>query len=538
MKKSPQNALDLRLRGGAVAEDLFGKLALGSEDVARDIGDHHSDRETRERWIQALRPMWATLDLPESSRLAQERLNDPECRIIVTGQQPALWGGPLLCTTKLLAATRLAADLNSQGIPAVPLFWVADDDHDVSELDPGEFVSKKSIPAEFEPGLRPFYSLTPASSASERLEALKVSLGDAPHAESVLQKCEKLISEEVDPGREFVELMLELLPDEGWLPVFPRALRELQMPLLKMAHEKAEEFQAEIRQASMDQEALGIPAPVSVRSGSPFFWHDENGDRVRLEKMGTRSTAQLLGDPEAFSPDALFRGIVQDVLLDPAAVIVGPTELCYTLQTRRLRQLWNLPRPLLLPRPAVRPVQRDHLDRLEELGIGLDRLGPKLDPIEVVPSPKAELRGQELSLAADPVIQILDSLAHEQHSNPTLNRKAARMSLRWRQQLNALKRSVEEGLDRDVEARRQKVLAVLEDIFPGGLEPERSRNLLDLISWQGFDCLSEVAAVLDTAIRRWDGCVCPWIISENYTHPRANAPQKSPKEKDSDVSSC
>ena len=61
---------------------------------------------------------------PRAAELA-ERLADPRTRVVITGQQPGLYGGPLLSLTKMAAAVRFAETLEEQGTPAVAIFWVA-----------------------------------------------------------------------------------------------------------------------------------------------------------------------------------------------------------------------------------------------------------------------------------------------------------------------------------------------------------------------------------------------------------------------------
>ena len=62
-----------------------------------------------------------------------ERLRDPNAVAVVTGQQPALFGGPLYNLYKAVTAVRLAQALEEQtGRPHVPVFWIANDDHSLA----------------------------------------------------------------------------------------------------------------------------------------------------------------------------------------------------------------------------------------------------------------------------------------------------------------------------------------------------------------------------------------------------------------------
>src|SRR5579864_4980752 len=68
------------------------------------------------------------------AEVACQRLADPATRVVVAGQQPGLFGGPLMTFAKLVAAARWAAALEAAGEPAVAVFWVATEDHDYAEV--------------------------------------------------------------------------------------------------------------------------------------------------------------------------------------------------------------------------------------------------------------------------------------------------------------------------------------------------------------------------------------------------------------------
>src|SRR5215467_13228369 len=72
-----------------------------------------------------------------SSDLTFENINllrRPDSVAIVTGQQAGLFTGPLYTIFKALTTIKLARCLNDQGIHAVPVFWVASEDHDFEEV--------------------------------------------------------------------------------------------------------------------------------------------------------------------------------------------------------------------------------------------------------------------------------------------------------------------------------------------------------------------------------------------------------------------
>src|SRR5216683_933409 len=53
---------------------------------------------------------------------------------VVTGQQVGLFSGPPYSVYKALMAVQIAEELTRSGIPAVPVFWMATEDHDLEEV--------------------------------------------------------------------------------------------------------------------------------------------------------------------------------------------------------------------------------------------------------------------------------------------------------------------------------------------------------------------------------------------------------------------
>src|SRR5215472_7238107 len=63
-----------------------------------------------------------------------DRLRDGAVAV-VTGQQVGLFGGPAFSGYKALTAIHVARELTERGVDAVPVFWLATEDHDLAEVD-------------------------------------------------------------------------------------------------------------------------------------------------------------------------------------------------------------------------------------------------------------------------------------------------------------------------------------------------------------------------------------------------------------------
>src|SRR6266849_1845073 len=90
----------------------------------------------------------AEIDYPDSRRAALvealaaqngpseslARLAQPGTMAVVTGQQVGLFSGPAYTIYKALTAARVAREATAAGLPAVPVFWLATEDHDFAEV--------------------------------------------------------------------------------------------------------------------------------------------------------------------------------------------------------------------------------------------------------------------------------------------------------------------------------------------------------------------------------------------------------------------
>ncbi len=61
---------------------------------------------------------------------------------VVTGQQVGLFGGPLLAFLKVASALALARQIEASGVPCVPVFWLATEDHDLAEVNQALLLSQ------------------------------------------------------------------------------------------------------------------------------------------------------------------------------------------------------------------------------------------------------------------------------------------------------------------------------------------------------------------------------------------------------------
>ena len=63
---------------------------------------------------------------------------------VITGQQPGLFSGPIYTILKAITVVKLARALEDRGVRAVPVFWIAAEDHDYLEIESASILDRDS----------------------------------------------------------------------------------------------------------------------------------------------------------------------------------------------------------------------------------------------------------------------------------------------------------------------------------------------------------------------------------------------------------
>jgi bacillithiol biosynthesis cysteine-adding enzyme BshC len=261
---------------------------------------------------------------------------------VVTGQQVGLFSGPAYTVYKALTAVRLARSLSAEGIPAVPVFWLATEDHDFAEVNHAWTLDSEGRPRKIE--------IAGGPGANQPVGEIRLSEVPDPrewlHGLPFADEVGELVRRAYRPGRTmgeaFGELLRAMLPDSGLVQIDPMRpeIRALAAPLIADALRTAPELTARILERNRALEAAGYHAQVHVEPHTSFVFLLENGRRQALRRNGTSYQAngrvlpleELLDRADQLSPNALLRPVVQDYLLPTAAYVGGPAELAYLAQ--------------------------------------------------------------------------------------------------------------------------------------------------------------------------------------------------------------
>ena len=281
---------------------------------------------------------------------ALDRLAQPDTVAVVTGQQVGLFSGPAYTIYKALTAVRLAARLSEQGIPAVPVFWLATEDHDFAEVnhsfvfDPGNQPVSLAVNGNGNSGSeRPVGTIPIQSPPVDRLREVFASF---PHGDEVVDMVRQAYQPGATFGAAFQHLLQGLLAKYGLLFVDPldEAVRRMAAPVLQQALREGPNLHRELQQRNRELEGAGYHAQVHVEEKTSLVFllegerrvtlRRQNGDYITKERR--YSVTDLAGLAEHLSPNAVLRPVVQDYVLPTVAYVGGPAELAYMAQSEIL----------------------------------------------------------------------------------------------------------------------------------------------------------------------------------------------------------
>jgi len=469
-------------------------------------------RVDRNAVCEALATMNERWGAGEPTRKNIELLRESDCIAVVSGQQAGLFTGPLYTVYKALSAVKLAGCLQQRGTKAVPVFWIAAEDHDFVEVAKAEFIGRDCQLKSVEVSTALHHEGQPVGRVvlDESVDEVIDQLFELLPASEFAGDMKALVKNAWQPGRGYAEcfaiMMTSLLGRYGLIfldPLDP-ALKKLAAPLYSEAARRAPEIAAAIEARSGELEKAGYHAQVLASANSfPLFLHNENGARhavvrvangkYRAKDIEQEYTADELAtmaqeQPERFSPNVTLRAVVQDYLLPTIAYLGGAAEIAYFAQTAEVYRVLERPATPILPRSSLTMIERHTGRVLERYGLTLADFFEGLEPVikRVVEEHLGADTAKLFSKAEQNVNHELDRLRQELESiDPTLASALDTGRKKINYQLDGLRtRFVRAQMTRDEAAHRQLQRAS-DQIYPNKDLQERHINITSLLARHG-----------------------------------------------------
>ena len=327
-----------------------------------------------------------------------ELLRQDDCVTVVTGQQAGLFSGAIYTIYKALSAVKFAECLNAKGQKAVPVFWIAEEDHDFDEVkktfsldSKGKLVEFENTPRNYEENL-PVGAVEFDETINETIDALTKNFPHTEFSDEIEKILKKSYGADENYSSAFAKFLTGLFAEYGLIIFSPlnKSLKKLAAPIFAEAVNQSDKIREKLLARNDELKVENYAAQVLVEADFfPFFWIDEDGKRRALKKnkngkIKAKDTnrefdlPELINIaenlPEKLSPNALMRPIVQDFLLPTICYFGGGAEISYFAQNSVIYEVLQRPSTPILHRQSFTVIEPKHARTLNKYSLNLTDL--------------------------------------------------------------------------------------------------------------------------------------------------------------------
>jgi len=269
---------------------------------------------------------------------------------VITGQQATLFAGPNYTILKAATAIKLARALDAAGVPAVPVFWVAAEDHDYQEIQSATVLDRDSGLTHIRVNLSnaessPVDWLALQNDISEAVSKCLSSLPASEFQPQLRELLECSYSPGVSPVDAFSRLLHKLFEGAGLIianPLNPE-LRQLARPTLLEAVRRNAQIRSAVQARSRALSDAGYHEQVKVDDSFTGLFAYKGKSRQPLRPDELSEDLEL-------SANVLVRPAMQDSIFPTAAYVGGPAEVAYFAQAGAVYETLNRRVPPVFPR--------------------------------------------------------------------------------------------------------------------------------------------------------------------------------------------
>jgi bacillithiol synthase len=363
-----------------------------------------------------------------------DKLKTDNSLVVIGGQQAGILTGPLYSIHKVISIIKLAEQKEAElGVPVVPVFWIAGEDHDFQEVNHvfvpvNQKVDKWSYPERVLQKKMVSDIQLNHDNCLLWVQNLIENFGETEHTNSLIDFAKQQLLSSTTFVDFFANIIMELFKDYGLLIVDSgnKEFRQLQKEYFKqqILHHDAITSKLLEQQREIEEKGFPITIEASELNANLFYYDQKMTERTLLEynhehdcfvgKNGalTFSREQLVElaeeNPSYLSNNVVTRPLMQEWLFPTIAFIAGPGEISYWAELKLVFEHFNINMPPIVPRLNITILDRSIETDLSELHLNL---------VDVLSSGTEKERRQFLEAIKDREVESLFSTVKEQLVN-------------------------------------------------------------------------------------------------------------------------
>lgn len=328
-----------------------------------------------------------------------ELLNDENTFAVVTGQQLGFLSGPFYTVLKAINTIQLSDKLSGKfpEYKFVPVFWLEADDHDFSEINNINIISKENELKNlkyFEKGQEQEKYLKPTGSIilDEHIDLFINELESSYNKTDFTESLFGIIRDNYKKGNDlktaFAGFMNSVLKNKGLIFIDPsdKRIKEYLKPVFEKELNTFPQVCEKVINTSVElEENYNVqvkPKPINlfyINDGNRYLLEPRENDIFALKHSrqkfsGEELSGHLESNPERFSWNVVTRPVCQDFILPTVAYIGGPSEISYFAQFREVYKFFDLRMPVIYPRTSVTVMESRVNSFLEKYNVRFNEL--------------------------------------------------------------------------------------------------------------------------------------------------------------------
>jgi len=449
-----------------------------------------------------------------------QRLLHPESVVVIGGQQAGLLTGPLYTIYKIVSIITLAKQQeNKLGIPVVPVFWIAGEDHDIAEInhiyvmEQGK-VKKKLYPEKFPEKRLASELVVDKQLCIDWVKSIVETYGETNITNELLSFMEDSLSESKTVVDFFASIVLRLFAKEGLVVINAAepALRAIEKEFIVNLLRSHQEITRTVLAQQEALKGLGYKPLIDIHPQSVHLFYQHEGERLALEvdelskkittKRGEVSfnfeglVSLISSKPEVFSNNVVTRPLMQEYLFPTLAFIAGPGEVAYWAELKEAFALFDFKMPPVVPRMNITIVERSIYTDMRDMDINItDVLRGNIE------KRKNEWIAKQVKYPLDEIFAKAKADVEEIHRSLRvigleidrgLEGLLAKNASLLQSHLDFLQQKLQQRINETYEIDMRKFARIESSLAPNNAPQERVWNVFYYVNKYGFDFIAQL----------------------------------------------
>lgn len=469
--------------------ETFYDYTQSADSYTQRLAELNSRTFKRHELVRTIRTYMEPFGISDAASAHLDELSDNGV-VVIGGQQAGLLTGPLYSVHKAITVILLAKKRrNELGVPVIPVFWVAGEDHDLEEINhtfteqDGRPV-KRQYPERFVLKKMASHTDYDGDQMADYIRLVFRDYEETAYTKELLEEVLYSAKQEHSFTGFFVRLMNDLFRNHGllFMDSADKSLRMLESEYFKKLIIESETIADKVvhKERLFTEQGFGTPIQASEDAAHLFYVHDTG--RVLLSRKGDSfvneaaalqfTTSELLAiaehTPWLLSNNVATRPLMQDMVFPVLAFVGGPGEISYWSLLKDAFNHLDMKMPILVPRISITLITPGTQHALEKSELTVDDVmaGEVIRRRTEFLDEQRDVELEHLLKETEQVIQAQYDKMEQHLSDKDLADLAEKNRAYHLRQLNYLKEKAEDALLRKYAAALRNFSRIEGELYP------------------------------------------------------------------------